>query len=87
MHAFGLTINLFGSCRIRNAGIIAHVDAGKTTATERMLYHAGAINMIGGTWIDQRCLSLMHVIVTDVDRGTTVTDYLKQVSYCRIVTY
>src|SRR5438128_8387958 len=34
--------------KIRNLGVIAHIDAGKTTTTEHLLYYSGAIHRLGG---------------------------------------
>src|SRR6516164_11422599 len=33
--------------RLRNIGVIAHIDAGKTTTTEHLLYYSGAIHRLG----------------------------------------
>jgi elongation factor G len=56
--------------RVRNIGIAAHIDAGKTTTTERILYYSGVVHKIGevheGTavtdWMDQ-----------ERERGITIT--------------
>ena len=53
---------------VRNIGIMAHIDAGKTTTTERILYYTGKSYKIGEThegnatmdWMEQE-LSLIHI--------------------------
>jgi elongation factor G len=38
----------FDLTKLRNMGIIAHIDAGKTTTTEHILYYSGAVHRLGG---------------------------------------
>jgi elongation factor G len=56
--------------KIRNIGIIAHIDAGKTTATERILYHTGRSYKIGE--VDEGT-TMMDWMQQERERGITIT--------------
>ena len=54
----------------RNIGIMAHIDAGKTTFTERVLYHTGKIHKIGETHDGAAQMDWME---QEQERGITIT--------------
>jgi elongation factor G len=56
--------------RIRNIGIIAHIDAGKTTTTERVLYYTGKTHRIGS--VDQGT-TVTDWMEQERERGITIT--------------
>ncbi len=56
--------------RLRNIGIIAHIDAGKTTATERMLYYTGRNYKIGEVHDGEATMDWME---QEKERGITIT--------------
>lgn len=56
--------------KTRNIGIMAHIDAGKTTATERILYYTGKIHKIGET---HDGASQMDWMEEEQERGITIT--------------
>ena len=60
----------FALDKTRNIGIMAHIDAGKTTTTERILFHTGKIYKIGET---HDGASTMDWMEQEKERGITIT--------------
>ena len=56
--------------RTRNIGIMAHIDAGKTTTTERILYYTGKIHRLGESHDGQATMDWME---QEQERGITIT--------------
>ncbi len=54
----------------RNIGIMAHIDAGKTTTTERILYYTGRIHKMGET---HDGAGTMDWMAQEQERGITIT--------------
>src|SRR5918999_2931855 len=56
--------------RVRNIGIIAHIDAGKTTVSERVLFYTGRTHKIGET---HEGTAVMDWMEQERERGITIT--------------
>lgn len=63
---------------VRNIGIIAHIDAGKTTTTERVLFYAGRIHKIGETHDGEGTMDWMD---QEKERGITITSAATQCTW------
>src|SRR6266536_250299 len=66
----GLAIREFPLSRTRNIGIMAHIDAGKTTTTERILYYTGRTYKIGEV---HEGAAVMDWMQQEQERGITIT--------------
>ncbi|HHU29715.1 MAG: elongation factor G [Bacillota bacterium] len=56
--------------KVRNIGIMAHIDAGKTTTTERILFYTGRVHKLGET---HDGAATMDWMVQEQERGITIT--------------
>jgi len=56
--------------KLRNIGVVAHIDAGKTTVTERFLHHSGRIHRVGEVHDGQAQMDWMP---QEKERGITIT--------------
>jgi len=66
----GLVIREYPLSRTRNIGIMAHIDAGKTTTTERILYYTGRTYKVGEV---HEGTAVMDWMVQEQERGITIT--------------
>lgn len=62
--------NLLPLNKVRNIGIMAHIDAGKTTTTERILYYSGRIHRLGEVHDGNATMDWME---QEKERGITIT--------------
>jgi len=68
--AKGLEVREYPLARTRNIGIMAHIDAGKTTTTERILYYTGKAYKIGEV---HEGTAVMDWMAQERERGITIT--------------